>query len=193
MTTVQEKQQSDNVVENTPVLFAERKGELLMKIYDTLRKEIEEWIREISVLIVYATLATGVVWGWVLSEEQKLEALVEKDSLLRFLLFVPAALSVLFALRSRGIRKMIQTASTHLAKIEKTCGLDEILGWDIYWFKIHKSQEKPKPDSPFGWPIWLIQCCTGFFATDLDGFLRLFWIGIILVNVAAGYLVFLTV
>lgn len=193
MITVQEKQQSDNVVENTPnvventpVLFAEHKGELVMKIYDTLRKEIEEWIREINVLFVYATLATGVVWGWVLSEQKTLENLVEQDHLLRWLLFVPTLLAGLFAVRSLAIRTMIQTASTHLAKIEKTCGLDGMLGWDIYWYELHKVRADKKTETN---PRKIM----ALFPADLDGFLVWFWCGIVLVNFAAALLVFWTV
>jgi hypothetical protein len=139
--------------------------ELLLKMYDTLRKEIEGFIKETGVLATFALLATGTVWAWAIDHLGTIQP--------RLLLFFPAFLALLFWLRAYGVRAMIHKASDHLAKLEMHFGLDAKLGWDSGW---HAKRER------FGWK------------SDRDYLLgawhHLFWIFIVAANITIACVLF---
>jgi hypothetical protein len=96
--------------------------ELLLKMYDGLRKEIEAFQKEIGLLATFAVLASGTAWGWIV---------VHPEVISKILLFVPAVLAFLLGRRAHALREGIRSASGQLARIEKAFGLDEWLGFHI--------------------------------------------------------------
>jgi hypothetical protein len=70
-------------------------------------------------------MASGAAWGWILVNQEKV---VSKG-----LLFVPAVLVFLAAMRAHALREGTVLAAEHLARIEHTLGFDDRLGWRIRW------------------------------------------------------------
>jgi hypothetical protein len=105
--------------------MAEPTTESLLMMYDALRKEIEMFLKEIGVLVTSSIMASGAVWGWILVNQDKV--------VLKALLFVPAFLVFLAAVRSHALREGTVRAADHLARLERALGFDDKLGWHIRW------------------------------------------------------------
>lgn len=140
--------------------------DLLLKMYDTLRTEIENFMNEIGRLVIYGNLATGAIWTWVLTNHATVSNL--NPLAVRIFLFLPATLAVFFFIRSHALRLMIHKASDHIALIEASFGLDKALGWDSFW-KDRRNREE-----------------TMLFKSTLGSWLYLIWSFLIAVNFAAG-------
>jgi hypothetical protein len=97
---------------------------LLMKMYDSLRKEIEGLILESSKLGTYGVIGTGALWAFVISNKAQIQP--------RFLLFIPSALAALFFFRADAVRRHIHIVSDHIARIERIFDLKEF-GWETLW------------------------------------------------------------
>lgn len=112
--------------------------ELLLRQYDTLRKEIEGFIHEQAQLATYGAIATGIVWSAILTNPE-LKNLLEGHPLLKTLLFLPPALAMLFFYRVAKLEEHIHVCSDHIAKVEAAFGLTgkdwESLAWEVYWKK----------------------------------------------------------
>ncbi|MGO9598170.1 MAG: hypothetical protein ACLP7Q_09285 [Isosphaeraceae bacterium] len=159
--------------------------ELLLKMYDTLRKEVETGLRETRVLAVYALLATGAVWPWavtnldmivpkrVVTSTQPVASQQPVTSPQRvttpILLVLPAVLTALFWMRAVSILVMVGRAGDHLAKLEHHFEINAQLGWDSIWAEKHKR----------------IKWCRAFRDPFL-AWLNLFWFFIFAVNVWFG-------
>jgi hypothetical protein len=105
--------------------MAEPAIESLLMMYGSLRKEIEMFLKEIGVLVTSSIMASGAVWGWILVNQDKI---VTKG-----LLFVPAILVFLAAMRAHAFREGSVRAANHLARLERKLGFDDQLGWHICW------------------------------------------------------------
>ena len=97
--------------------------EAILMMYESLRKEIDEFLKEIGTLVVTSILASGAVWGWILGNQDKV---VSKG-----LLLVPAVLVLLAGLRAHALREGTVRVAKHLAQLERALGFDEKLGWHI--------------------------------------------------------------
>lgn len=144
------------------------RNEMLLKIYDTLRRETEDWIKELQNLKVYSLIATASVWSWASLNTDKIGSLHDPQKC--FVLFVPLVFSIVFALRSYFIRRMIMFANDHATNIEKDYGLDKTLGWDSFW----ADRRKNGKDS-----VWV---------GEIDGILFVYWLLITVVNAVMGFL-----
>jgi hypothetical protein len=92
-------------------------------MYESLRKEIDEFLKEIGTLATSSILASAAVWGWILVNQDKIVS--------KFLLFVPAFLVFLAGMRAYALREGTLRANKHLARLERAFGFDERLGWHI--------------------------------------------------------------
>src|SRR5262249_96479 len=99
--------------------------ESILVMYESLRKEVDGFLKEIGTLVTTSILASGAVWGWILVNQDKV---VSKS-----LLFVPSVLVLLAGLRAHALRQGTVRVAEHLARLERALGFDEQLGWHIRW------------------------------------------------------------
>lgn len=95
---------------------------LLLAMYDSLRKEIDDFLKEISVLIWSALMASFAAWAWLLTTN----AVVHKN-----LYYVLPALVAVGGLRAHSLRQGTVRAAQHLGRIERAFGLQRNLGWHL--------------------------------------------------------------
>jgi hypothetical protein len=140
--------------------------ELVLKIYDSVRQEIQEFIKELGQLVVYAVIASGAVWSWVLVSLQELNNVGKPSAII--VLLVPTVLATFFFLRAIAIRQLINVASDHVAKIEAAFRLNKNLGWDSFWHARRMNKRSSR---------WV-----GL----LDGWLFIYWFFICFANLIAS-------
>jgi hypothetical protein len=167
--TPRRKEPSDvgKILSHSPVVSIPQEGrELVLKIYDSVRQEIQEFIKELGQLVVTAIIASGAVWSWALVSLQQLNNIGKPSAIV--VLLVPTVLAAFFFLRAIAIRQLINVASDHLAKIEAAFMLDENFGWDSFWRarRINKQSSR-----------WV-----GL----LDGWLFIYWFFICFANIIAS-------
>lgn len=139
---------------------------LLLKMYDTLRKEVENFMKELGTLVAFGIVTTGGVWTWVLTHYEKRTEF--QSGVVAVFLFLPAILVGLLLIRAHALRMMIHKASDHLGAIEEEFGVSGDLRWDSLWRNRRESIEH------------------SFLKSTLGFWLYLIWIFLILVNLAAG-------
>jgi hypothetical protein len=135
--------------------------QFLFHQYDSLRKEIEQFGKELGMLAAYAAIASGTVWTFLVTNNATLAHASHHRA---FISCIPAVFVSLMALRAVFVRKAIHEASAHCAKIEEAFGLDTELGWDT-WQKGRRGNK--------------------YFLHALDKWLYLYWTIVIIANVSA--------
>ncbi|MGE3820217.1 MAG: hypothetical protein AB7I30_12425 [Isosphaeraceae bacterium] len=141
--------------------------ELLLRQYETLRKEIEGFIKEQSQVSTCGVVVTGLIWAWILTNAD-LKDLLPEHPFLKTLLFVPFLLAALFFYRIVKLEVHIHVCSDHIAKLEAAFGLVgqdwESLAWEVYW-------KKRRMEGGQG---------------DIRDWHRVYWFWLCLVNLLAG-------
>lgn len=104
--------------------------DFLISEHSSLREEIIGLTNEISTLQKSVLYLSGALWAWFASQ------VINKELL--FILYLPAALSVLILLRICAIRALIGNIDNYLLNLEKNLNLPEGLGWEKYLKNISK-------------------------------------------------------
>jgi hypothetical protein len=146
--------------------------DFLLRQYDSLRKEIENFIRELSILATYAALASGAIWAFIITSQ----ASINTRALNMFVALIPNILVFLMALRAFLTRRTIFEASDHCAKIEKAFDVDTTLGWDSCHQERRNEKQKQK--------LWVRPLGT-LWARPLDMWLYIYWSTIVASNILA--------
>lgn len=95
---------------------------LLLAEYDSLRREIEQRIKETSEYLRYGLLATGASWAWLLSQPLGTAA--------RGAYILPLILGLALFAHTVAERDNIQRIAEYLARIEKHFALPDGFGWE---------------------------------------------------------------
>jgi hypothetical protein len=150
--------------------MAEPNIESLHMMYGTLRKEIEDFLKEIGILVTSSIMASGAGWGWILVNQEKV---VSKG-----LLFIPGILVFLAAMRAHALREGTVRAADHLARLEHALGFDNTLGWHIRW------QNELSVRNIFSWS----KLNFNLRSNPLAPWLYLFWFSILVINLLPAVL-----
>ncbi len=151
-------------------LNASNASELLMKQYELLRAEIQYKIETQDTLSTYAIVGTAGVWTWLITHSPG-------SPHWRYVAFLPAGAALCVAVKSILLRLAIIRAGLHLARIERKLGWDEEgLGWEIC-----RSRERCDPASKLA-----TQLNSLLFGTPLAVWESVFWLLLIVFNIAAG-------
>ncbi len=143
-------------------------------MYEALRKEIDDFLKEIGTLVTTSILASGAAWGWIFVNQDKIPPAGKS------LLFVPAVVVFLAGMRAHALREGTVRVAGHLARLERALGFDEQLGWHIRW-------ENELPTSKFlGWRTVLPSLGTNPLAPGL----YIFWFIILLLNLIPAILLY---
>ena len=143
--------------------------QLLLKMYESLRREIDDFLKEIGVLVTSTILASATVWSWIL---------VNRDKVGCGLLFVPAVLAFLTGMRAHALRQGTVRAADHLARLEQAFGVDEWLGWHIRW----------QTELPVSRLLSWSSLKPSLHANPLAPWLYVFWFSIVLLNLVPAVL-----
>jgi hypothetical protein len=124
--------------------------------YDALRDQLLQDIRQLGDLLRYATVSSGVVWAWILSQKTP-------PDLPPMVIFIPSIICFLLGVQTWGVRKFVRQASHYLGEQQKK----------YYPFPNgDKGWEARSPERRKKWPhigsieqlIWLILVVTNFAA-----------------------------
>ncbi|MBY0395540.1 MAG: hypothetical protein K2X91_03595 [Thermoleophilia bacterium] len=145
--------------------------ELLLRQYDTLRREVEGFIHEQGQLATYGVIATGIVWSAVLTQPALRDLLVAHPSL-RVLLFIPMVLAVLFYYRNIKLEDHIHVCGDHLARLEAAFGLVGkdwgALAWDASWRR-HREEGRAGGLREWHRVYWITLCLLNLVAACVVG------------------------
>jgi len=108
----------------------ERCKDFLISEHSSLREEVIGLTKEISTLQRSALYLSGALWAWFASQ-----TIPEKAS---FILYLPAALSVLILLRTMAINALIGNIDNYLLKMGEKLELPDGLGWEKYLKSVSK-------------------------------------------------------
>ena len=123
--------------------------EFLMKEYEALRKQIDNFLHEILQLEILALIASGVIWSWL--------ATFKDPNIPRFVFFFPAGLTLLIGARSWGLQITTTKIGEYICSLEKFLELPNSLGWEL-----HLKRTRSKSAYISGTILWMV-----IFATNL--------------------------
>lgn len=123
---------------------------LLNLMYESLRKEIEQKLRSLDLLAIYAVIGTALTWSWMVTHRSELASS-------RAMIWLPLVTALLFAWKVRALKATINRASSHLGAIEQQFGLTAALGWEL---SCKAGRDARFPDSLARWDalFWIIIC-----------------------------------
>lgn len=119
--------------------------------YASVRKEIEEFIRETRILERYAIIGTTAVWVWLLTHNFTTTTIKNTP---KIVWWIPSLLVFLCAIRSLVLLKGILKASRYIRHMEKVFFYsEEIPGWET--FVVKEKQVFIKWSAIFYWLLML--------------------------------------
>lgn len=105
-----------------PASMSDLSGRFLLAEFESLRREIEQELKELESYTPYSLFASAAIWTWLLSEKgQFANTLV---------CWFPALLTVLFFIENVTVLGDMKHVGDYIARIEEALSLPTDLGWE---------------------------------------------------------------